>query len=79
MGCQINYLLGNKVKIIYFYFIDYASAFDCVDSNKLWKILQEMGISNHLACLLRNLYTGQEAQPETLNELSVSICSTVNK
>ena len=42
------------------YFIDYAKAFDCVDHNKLWKILQEMGISDHLPCLLRNLYAGQE-------------------
>ena len=42
-------------------FIDYAKAFDCVDHNKLWKILQEMGIPDHLTCLLRNLYTGQEA------------------
>ena len=46
---------------IYFCFIDYAKAFDCVDHNKLWKILQEMGIPGHLTCLLRNLYTGQEA------------------
>ena len=48
-------------KNIYFCFIDYAKAFDCVDYNKLWKILQEMGISDHLTCLLRNLYAGQEA------------------
>ena len=47
-------------KNIYFCFIDYAKAFDCVDHNKLWKILQEMRISDHLTCLLRNLYTGQE-------------------
>ena len=47
-------------KTIYFCFIDYAKAFDCVDHNKLWKILQEMGIPEHLTCLLRNLYTGQE-------------------
>ena len=46
---------------IYFCFIDYAKAFDCVDHNKLWKILQEMGIPNHLTGLLRYLYTGQEA------------------
>ena len=45
---------------IYFCFIDYAEAFDCVDHNKLWKILQEMGIPDHLICLLRNLYAGQE-------------------
>ena len=48
-------------KNIYFCFIDYARAFDCVDHNKLWKILQEMGIPDHLTCLLRNLYAGQEA------------------
>ena len=46
---------------IYFCFIDYATAFDCVDHNKLWKILKEMGLPNHLTCLLRNLYAGQEA------------------
>ena len=45
--------------------IDYAKAFDCVDYNKLWKILKEMGIQNHLACLLRNLYAGQEATVRT--------------
>ena len=43
---------------IYFCFIDYGKAFDCVDHNKLWKILQEMGIPDHLTCLLRNLYAG---------------------
>ena len=48
-------------KNIYFCLIDYAKAFDCVDHNKLWKILQEMGIPDHLTCLLRNLYAGQEA------------------
>ena len=48
-------------KNIYFYFIDYDKAFDCVDHNKLWKILQEMGIPDNLTCLLRNLYAGQEA------------------
>ena len=48
-------------KNIYFCFIDYAKAFDCVDHNKLWKILQEVEILDHLACLLRNLYAGQEA------------------
>ena len=45
----------------YFYFIDYAKAIDCVDHNKLWKILKEMGIPDHLTCFLRNLYAGQEA------------------
>ena len=48
-------------KNIYFCFIDYAKAFDCVDHNKLWKILKEMGIPDHLTCLLRNLYADQEA------------------
>ena len=52
-------------KHIYFFFIDYAKAFDCVDHNKLWKILQEMGIPDHLTCLLRNLYAGQEATVRT--------------
>ena len=52
-------------KNIYFCFIDYAKAFDCVDHNKLWKILKEMGIPDHLSCLLRNLYAGQEATVRT--------------
>ena len=52
-------------KNIYFSFIDYAKAFDCVDHNKLWKILKEMGISDLLNCLLRNLYAGQEATVRT--------------
>ena len=47
------------------FFIDYARAFDCVDQNKLWKILQEVGIPDHLTCLLRNLYAGQEATVRT--------------
>ena len=46
-------------KNIYFCFIDYTKAFDCVDHNKLWKILKEMGIPDHLTCILRNLYSGQ--------------------
>ena len=54
-------------KNIYFFFIDYAKAFDCVDHNKLWKILQEMGISDHLICLLRNLYAGKEATVRTVH------------
>ena len=49
----------------YFCFIDYAKAFDCVDHNKLWRILQEMGIPNHLTCLLRYLYAGQDATVKT--------------
>ena len=52
-------------KCIDFCFIDYATAFDCVNHNKLWKILKEMGIQNHLTCLLRNLYAGQEATVTT--------------
>ena len=52
-------------KNIYFCFIDYAKAFDCVDHNKLWKILKEMGIPDHLTCLLRNLYAGQESTVRT--------------
>ena len=51
-----------------FCFIDYAKAFDCVDFNKLWKILKEMGIRDHLTCLLRNLYAGQEATVRTGHE-----------
>ena len=52
---------------IYFYFIDYAKAFDCVDHNKLWKILKEMGIPDHLTCFLRNLYASQEATVRTVH------------
>ena len=52
-------------KNIYFSFIDYAKAFDYVDHNKLWKILQGMGIPDHLTCLLRNLFAGQEATDRT--------------
>ena len=52
-------------KNIYFCFIDYDKAFDCVEHNKLWKILKEMGIPDHLTCLLRNLYAGQEAPVRT--------------
>ena len=56
---------GEFQKNSYFCFTDYAKAFDCVDHNKLWKILQEMGMPNHLNCLLRNLYGGQEATVRT--------------
>ena len=52
-------------KKIHFCFIDYAKAFDCMDHNKLWKILKEMGIPDHLTCCLRNLYIGQEATVRT--------------
>ena len=56
---------SRKTSIIYFCFIDYAKAFDCVDHSKLWKILKEMGIPDHLTCLLRNLYAGQESTVRT--------------
>ena len=54
-------------KNIYFCFIDYAKAFDCVDHNKLWTILKEMGIPDNLTCLLRNLYAGQEETGRTVH------------
>ena len=60
-----NGIPPKKEKHIYFCFIDYTKAFDCVDHNKLWKILKEMGIPGHLTCLLRNLYAGQEATVRT--------------
>ena len=56
---------SSRKNNIYFCFIDYAKAFDCVDHNKLWKILKEMGIPYQLTCLLRNLYAGQEATVRT--------------
>ena len=59
--CWIIEKARELQKNIYFCFIDYAKAFDCVDHNKLWEILREMGIPEHLTCLLRNLYAGQEA------------------
>ena len=62
-------------KYIYFCFIDYAKAFDCVDHNKLWKILREMGIPYHLTCLLRNLYAGQEATVRTGHGTTVQFSS----
>ena len=55
----------TKLKNIYFCFIDYTKAFDSVDHNKLWKILKEMGIPDHLTCLLRNVYADQEATVRT--------------
>ena len=63
--CWIMEKASEFQKNIYFYFIDYAKAFDCVDHNKLWKILREMGILDHLTCLLSNLYAGQEATVRT--------------
>jgi len=65
---NINWIIEKSrefQKNNYFYFIDYAKAFDCVDHNKLWKILKEMGTPDHLTCLLRNLYAGQEATVRT--------------
>ena len=59
---------NSKKKHIHFCFIDNAKAFDCVDHNKLWKILQEMGIPDNLTCLLRNLYADQEATVRTGHE-----------
>ena len=63
--CWITEKAREFQKTIYFCFIDYAKVFDCVDNNKLWKILKEMGIPDHLTCLLRNLYAGQEATVRT--------------
>ena len=65
---NIHWIMGKVrefQKNIYFCFIDYAKAFDCVDNNRLWKILKEMGIPDHLICLLRNLYAGQETTVRT--------------
>ena len=59
--CWIIKKTRDFQKNIYFCFIDHAKAIDCMDQNKLWKILKEMGITDHLTCLLRNLYAGQEA------------------
>ena len=64
VGSSKSKIVPEKKKI-YFCFIDYAKAFDCVDHNKLWKILKEMGIPDHLTCLLRNLYAGQEVTVRT--------------
>ena len=64
-------------KNIYFCFIDYAKAFDCVDHNRLWKILKEMGIPDHLTCLLRNLYTCQEVTVEL--DMEQQTCSKQEK
>ena len=63
--CWIIEIAREFQKNIYFCFIDYAKAFDCVDHNKLWEILQKMGIPDHLSWLLRNLYAGQEARVRT--------------
>ena len=63
--CWIIEKASEFQKNIYFYFIDYAKAFDCVSHSKLWKILKEMGIPDPLTCLLKNLYAGQEATVRT--------------
>ena len=63
--CWIMEKAREFQKNIYFCFIDYAKDFDCVDHKKLWKVLQEMGIPDHLTCLLRNLYAGEEATVRT--------------
>ena len=63
--CWIIVKARGFPKNIYFCFLEYAKAFDCVDHNELWKILQEMGIPDNLTCLLRNLYAGQEATVRT--------------
>ena len=63
--CWIIKKAGEYQKNIYFCFIDYTKACDCVDHNKLWKILREMGITDHIIWLLRNLYAGQEATVRT--------------
>ena len=68
---NIHWIIENArefQKTISFCFIDYAKTFDCVDHNKLWEIVQEMGIPDHLTCLLRNLYAGQEATVRTGHE-----------
>ena len=65
---NIYWIMGKErvlQKNIYFCFIDYSKAFDCVEHNKIWKILKDMGIPDHLTCLLRNLYAGQEATVRT--------------
>src|SRR5574337_459241 len=68
-NCQHPLDHGKRKRVpekdIYFCFIDDAKAFDCVDHNKLWKILKEMGIPDHMTCILRNLYAGQEATVRT--------------
>ena len=69
LAIKLSTFIGSKKrefqKNIYFCFIDYTKAFDCVDHNKLWETLKEMGIPDHLTCLLRNVYAGQEATVRT--------------
>ena len=66
-------------KNIYFCFIDYTKAFDCVDHKKLWKILEEMGIPDHLTCLLRNPYAGQEATELDMEQLVPNQESSISR
>ena len=68
--CCITDKARECQKNIYFCFTDYTTAFDCVDHNELWKLLQEMGIPDHLTCLLSNLYAGQEATVRTGHEIT---------
>ena len=63
---MIRFAVKKDLESDYFCFIDYAKAFDCVDHNKLWKILKEIGIPYRLTCLLQNLYSGQEATVRTI-------------
>ena len=68
---NIHWIIEKAIEFqqnIYLGFIDYAGVFDCVDDNKLWKILKEMGIPDHLTCLLQNLYVGQEATVRTVRK-----------
>ena len=69
--CWIIEKARELQKNMYFCFIDYAKAFDCVDHNKLWKILKEIGIPDHLTCLLRYLYVGQETTVRTGHETTI--------
>ena len=62
---EIKLTTRESQKSLYFCFFDYTKAFDCVDQNKQWKVLKEIGIPDHLTCLLRNLYAGQEATIRT--------------
>ena len=75
--CWIMEKAREFQKNIYYCFIDYAKAFDCVDHNKMWKILKEMGITDHLICLMRNLYVGQEARVR--NRCGTSDCFQIGK
>ena len=69
--CWIIKKARELQKSIYFCFIEYAKSFDCVDQSKLWKVLKEMGIPDHLTCLLRNLYAGQEAAELDREQLNI--------